>query len=217
MSTTPAHRHVVHGQGFVVLPNSAVNDDRLSFRARGLLAYMLARPPGWAFSASRLSREGREGRDAIETALKELASAGYYRARKMRMPDDRGRLIWVTVTEVADTPDAMPALGCTRRADFQGSDFQGSDFQGSMSELPASTTRASGRGDLVRHRSARVTNGPVCGQVPLVLVPALGSDVQDQPTEIVEPAGSYGVLPGGTRAEALGGPPPPPRWPEDAR
>lgn len=97
-------RHHVHGQGFVIMPNTSATDSRLSFRARGLLAYMLSRPPGWSFDAARMAAEGLEGRDAIRKALHELKALGYYRATRVRT--DRGR--FVTVTEVAATPEAMP-------------------------------------------------------------------------------------------------------------
>lgn len=96
--------HRVYSGGFVVLPNAAVNDPRLSFRARGLLAYMLARPPGWRYNAERLARETTEGRDAVSVALRELARLGYYRATRIRQPSGT----FLMVTEVAATPDLLP-------------------------------------------------------------------------------------------------------------
>lgn len=97
--------HRVYSGGFVVLPNEAVNDRRLSFRARGLLAYMLARPPGWRFHADRLAADtAAEGRDAVRTALRELSRLGYYRATRVRQPAGT----FVMVTEVAATPELLP-------------------------------------------------------------------------------------------------------------
>lgn len=96
--------HVVYRGGYVVLPNGAVNDARLSLRARGLLAYMLAKPPNWSFNAERISRETVEGRDAIRAATRELVRCGYYRATKVQT-----HLGFRTVTEVAALPELMPA------------------------------------------------------------------------------------------------------------
>lgn len=97
--------HVVYAGGYVVVPNSAVNDDRLSFRARGLLAYMLGRPPGWHFSAKRLSTGAYvEGREAVARALRELEVAGYYRCTRINAGGGRFRM----VTEVAADPTLMP-------------------------------------------------------------------------------------------------------------
>jgi hypothetical protein len=104
---TDLSRHVVYSGGYVVMPNDAVNDRRLSFRARGLLAYMLGRPPGWSFSAKRLALEGLEGREAIAAAIRELSAMGYYRVERV----NAGRGRFVMVTEVAARPDLMPPPG----------------------------------------------------------------------------------------------------------
>jgi hypothetical protein len=95
-----------HRGGWVTLDNSAVNDERLSFRARGLLAYLLGRPPGWAFAADRIAKVSpREGREAVLSALTELEAAGYVRRSRIRSACGQVR----TITEVAATPDLMPA------------------------------------------------------------------------------------------------------------
>jgi hypothetical protein len=84
---------ILHGprpdRDFTVLPNSVLRDEWLSYRARGLLAYMLSQPPDWEVSSSRLAIESGEGRDAIRTALRELTNAGYVRLLKEQ--DNGGR------------------------------------------------------------------------------------------------------------------------------
>lgn len=96
---------VVHRRaaGFVQIDNRAVNDDRLSFRARGLLLWLLGRPPGWRYSTHRMPSP-TEGRDAVRTAMRELESAGYVRRR--RVNGAGGKV--TTVTEVAELPELMP-------------------------------------------------------------------------------------------------------------
>lgn len=92
--------------GFVMLDNAAVNDDRLSFRARGLLVWLLGRPPGWAFNAERIARcSPTEGREAVLTALRELDTYGYVRRTRLRLAGGHLR----TVTEVAELPELMPS------------------------------------------------------------------------------------------------------------
>lgn len=111
MTDTPTDpAYVVHRRagGYTAMPNSAVTDERLSFRARGLLAYMLSRPPGWRFSAERIQAESpTEGRQAVAAGLRELSAAGYYRTERVKGSDGRFGM----VTHVAESPDLLPPTG----------------------------------------------------------------------------------------------------------
>jgi hypothetical protein len=97
-----------------VVRNSVLRDHRLSYRARGVLGSILSRPDNWTSSAESLAAEGREGRDAIRVALKELEAAGYLRRTRVRDPES-GRIS--TLSTVYDEPvdgfsgDGEPAIG----------------------------------------------------------------------------------------------------------
>jgi hypothetical protein len=93
--------------GFVIIPNKAIEDTTLSYRARGVLAYLLSRPDGWQTDSVRLADASPEGRDAIRTALRELETVGYLQ----RDREQNGAGQWVTVSRVFDEP----------RTDFQAS------------------------------------------------------------------------------------------------
>jgi len=67
-----ANRHVV-------VDRSMLDDPRLSFRSKGLLAYLLAHPGIDLADKKQLSSVSLEGLDAIHTALQELEAAGYLR------------------------------------------------------------------------------------------------------------------------------------------
>lgn len=65
------------GQRFARILNSVLQDERLSFRARGVMAFVLSKPDHWRHSAKRLAAGSTEGVDAIQTALRELGAFGY--------------------------------------------------------------------------------------------------------------------------------------------
>lgn len=73
---------------FVQIPRETIRDRRLSFRARGVLAYLLDQPEGWDVRSESIAGEGSEGREAIRTALRELGRYGYYRLERRR--DSKG-------------------------------------------------------------------------------------------------------------------------------
>lgn len=89
---------------FTVVRNDVLRDSRLSYRARGLLVAILSRPDNWRCSSTQLASEGREGRDAVRTALAELEAVGYLSRQTYRRAD--GRLI--TDSVVSDTPPPKP-------------------------------------------------------------------------------------------------------------
>ena len=60
-----------------MLKNEIVRDSNITYRARGLLTYLLSQPDHWRTNSDRLSYPATEGRDAIRSALNELSNAGY--------------------------------------------------------------------------------------------------------------------------------------------
>jgi uncharacterized phage protein (TIGR02220 family) len=65
-----------HGRG-IIIDSKALEDPNLSFRAKGLLAYLQSLPRGCASDVKSLASVSLEKRAAIETALKELVDSGY--------------------------------------------------------------------------------------------------------------------------------------------
>lgn len=91
---------------FAIIANAALEDTRLSWRARGVLAYLLSRPEGWSTSGVRLASQspgGAEGRDAMQAVIKELKQVGYLRSEKTQ--DARGR--WTTALIITDDPSEL--------------------------------------------------------------------------------------------------------------
>jgi hypothetical protein len=102
---------------FVVMDQRAVEDDRLSWAARGLLCYLLSRPDDWKVLVNDLRKRGKLGRDGIYRLLRELRTVGY--ARFLRLRDKNGRIRGgrYIIREIADSPDPeLPDAGLPQTA-----------------------------------------------------------------------------------------------------
>lgn len=88
---------------YLNVPAATVSDGRLSFKARGILAYLLNKPDGWDVRSVSIAAESElDGKAAVQSGLRELARLGYYRIERRRLLD--GRL--VTGTAVSEEPVA---------------------------------------------------------------------------------------------------------------
>lgn len=72
---------------YVMIDKYGLNDERLSWKAKGLLAYLLSKPDDWQIYESELVKRSKDGRDAVRTALRELESNGYITRRQLRKED----------------------------------------------------------------------------------------------------------------------------------
>lgn len=92
---------------FTLLRNDVLRDKRLSFKARGLLAYLLSFPDNWRISGQALARSGPDGYTSVLSGMAELRDCGYVRTVKTK--DDQGRFI--TTTYVYDVPGSPAGNG----------------------------------------------------------------------------------------------------------
>lgn len=68
---------------FTQVSNNALNDKRLSWKAKGVFAYLYSKPDDWDFSSERIKNDSSDGRDALLSGLKELESVGYLQRKKL--------------------------------------------------------------------------------------------------------------------------------------
>lgn len=93
-------RRIEKPRGWTSIPNATLEDERLSWRARGILAYLLSRPEGWDTDSERLAAIAKEGRDAVRAALRELETCRYlFRVKAQGMGGK-----WSTEYVLYDTP-----------------------------------------------------------------------------------------------------------------
>lgn len=96
---------------YVVLNNTGLRDPQLSWKAKGLLAYMLSMPDDWQFYDEELEKHARDGRDSLKSAIKELRLSGYF--KRVPKQGEGGRLVgWETVVfetpQPVDSNDRLP-------------------------------------------------------------------------------------------------------------
>jgi len=62
---------------YFMLDRTACNDDGLSYKAIGILTYLLSKPDLWETRLSDLVNRHTDGRESVRSGLKELEDAGY--------------------------------------------------------------------------------------------------------------------------------------------
>ena len=83
--------HIEKRQRWTGISNAVLEDKRLSFKARGLLAYLLSKPDDWEIHISALCHASEtDGETAIRSALAELTRYGY---ASFTRPRQDGRFI----------------------------------------------------------------------------------------------------------------------------
>lgn len=69
---------------YVVLDKTALEDPRLSLKAKGLHAYLLSKPDTWEIRVEHLIKHHKEGKTAIYSAIEELRATGYVVRHEIR-------------------------------------------------------------------------------------------------------------------------------------
>jgi hypothetical protein len=70
---------------YTKVANIFMLDTRLSFAAKGIMAYLLSKPSDWTVRFSDLVEQGPGGEHYVQTALKQLRDAGYARTVQTRV------------------------------------------------------------------------------------------------------------------------------------
>ena len=69
---------------YTVMSNYHLRDKNLSYKAKGLLSFMLSLPENWDYSLTGLCSVSKESRDGIRSILKELQEYHYLEIEKVR-------------------------------------------------------------------------------------------------------------------------------------
>lgn len=86
---------------YTVTDNTLIEDDRLSWKARGIFNYLWAKSDDWDFYELEVMKHATDGRDSLRTGLKELENFGYLKRSRAR--NSKGQVITSTWI-LSDTP-----------------------------------------------------------------------------------------------------------------
>ena len=78
--------HNPNRERWVQIDHRTVEDKRLSWKARGMLAYLLSKPDSWVVYTAELTKASPGGRDAVLAGLRELEAAGYIVRKRTHDP-----------------------------------------------------------------------------------------------------------------------------------
>jgi hypothetical protein len=76
----------IHKQsvGFAQIANEVLNDRSLSFKAKGIYAFMFSKPDRWNFTIRSMAKQVKDGEDGIKSGIQELKKLGYIKYEKHR-------------------------------------------------------------------------------------------------------------------------------------
>lgn len=75
---------VAKNNNYVVMNRTALNDKRLSWKAKGIMAYLLSMPDDWVFYMEELQSHSTDGKASFQSGFKELKDCGYVERRPVR-------------------------------------------------------------------------------------------------------------------------------------
>jgi hypothetical protein len=90
---------------YVMLNKEFLNDDRLSWKAKGLLAYLLSLPDDWQIYEEEIAVHSKDGIKSTRSGLKELIEYNYINRAQSRTVDGKFAGYEYCVFEV---PTVMP-------------------------------------------------------------------------------------------------------------
>jgi len=87
MSDDTILRKVIR-KNYTPVSNDILDDNRMSYKAKGIMSHLLSRPSDWSFNKAFFINQSIEGKDSFEAGLKELEKCGYLRRTKQERGED---------------------------------------------------------------------------------------------------------------------------------
>lgn len=82
---------------YAQISKAALEDNRISFKAKGLLCYLLSKSDEWTAVHAHLKTVGPDGADSTRSAMKELIDHGYLRQINITRPTGKFFDSWESI------------------------------------------------------------------------------------------------------------------------
>lgn len=139
--------------GWTHVPTSILRDAGLSWKAKGLVAWLASHEPGFRINREFIYRAAVDGATSVEAGLKELRLAGYLRVEQAR--DAKGKLAQgadyilfrtpVAVDQASPSPSpGFPVSRVSRTTGFPSHGKPGTKKTNSLEGLPEQETTLEG-------------------------------------------------------------------------
>lgn len=94
---------------YVMVLRNFLSDSRISWKAKGLFAYLLSKPENWVVRENDLINQSTDGRESVRAGIKELIKFGYVVKVQHRENGKYGTVEWILhespeIIENTDTP-----------------------------------------------------------------------------------------------------------------
>lgn len=105
--------HFDYQHSFTMVPNQILRDSRLSWGARGLMAFIVSQKPGYSLSRQELIEASPIGRDGLKSLLDELCKFGYLEISQSREGGKFGASIMVAKLPIVSHSEPLTGLPLT--------------------------------------------------------------------------------------------------------
>ena len=83
-------------KNYTTINNTGLRDERLSWKAKGILAYILSLPDDWVFYMEEIATHAKDKISSLYSGMKELKKYGY--VKRFPIKDEKGKIIkWETI------------------------------------------------------------------------------------------------------------------------
>ena len=101
---------------YVMIDKRISEDSRLSWKAKGIMLYLLSRPNDWAINLVDVEKQSTDGRDSVQSGVNELIALGYLERLQNRKGGKFGGVEYIVHEEPIATATGKAVSGSNDKA-----------------------------------------------------------------------------------------------------